>query len=131
LHTLRLGMLLQCHPQRFTCGVAASPGCSVLQCSTPQKRTAHHVYVSILCHCAAGPVEFRSSNGTVTCDARYVQLLAMQTATADGGSKAGSKGKAKHAPGRTQRSELLDVSLAEEDVAKVRMFLNLPMLSVA
>ena len=104
--------------------------CSIpwLQCGAehhpPRSTLLLYINTSMLCHCAAGPVEFRSSNGTVTCDARYVQLLAMQTATADGGSKAGSKGKAKHAPGRTQRSELLDVSLAEEDVAKVRMFLN-------
>jgi hypothetical protein len=48
-----------------------------------------------------------------------VQLLAMQMAAAGSGGKAGSNRKTKQAPGRTQRSELLDLSLAEEDVAKV------------
>lgn len=120
MHTLRPGMLLQCHPQRYP--VASQHPLAAVWWSPPTSRSAPLMYVniSILCCCAAGPVDFRSSNGTAACDARYVQLLAMQTGAADGGSKAGSKGKGKHAPGRTQRSELLDVSLAEDDVAKVR-----------
>lgn len=74
----------------------------------------------------AGPVEFRSSNGGRGTDARFVRLLAMQAAGGGsgkggggGGGKGGGGAKGGQAPGRTQCSELLDISLAEEDVAKV------------
>lgn len=44
----------------------------------------------------------------------------MQTATAGGSDKGGGRGKVDEAPGRTHRGELLELSLAEDDVAKVQ-----------
>ena len=65
--------------------------------------------------CGAGPVEFRSSEGTVPNDEAFLRMLAKSAATPARPSAAASASK-------SQIRKLAKLPLHENDVAKVRVY---------
>ena len=66
--------------------------------------------------CAAGPVEFQSSNVSRTGDQQFIRLLAMQTVSGFGGR---GKQRKQHKVAAPQHQDLTGLQLGPDDIAKV------------